>query len=1293
MSAAVVENALVHLRSHVTRADLPALEPLEAHPIVLAHQSIWVDSKLIPTARTGALEPLLQDGALVATNDAALYDRSGAVVSAEHVHGQRVAAVIKRVRVAVGRGQHGAYTASTVDLRRVIHENYAFSRPAAAADAAERAAGDDASVYMPVVEYDLDGVRRVLPNHLWTMQYMAGAVVLSDAVPAELQTSLDVLFLTAYFYCGRVGFDRRMSEPTTDDVPEGAHNRYMTKELFTAYLHDVGDDVLSSIGAGGARGSTLAGAHASADDVEHGAHNLFFTQEHFDTALAGKSLDDIRSSDDRRPVSSETMADLRLSVGGVPELGFVSRLRPPEQRAGKLYVEREAGEDVLYFGSTPIGGGGGATGGGPAAAGAGGDIERGVRDGDGDGHFSGTFAGDTRGRHEGDVHGTVHGMVTDLSNHPIVRAKVLGNGEGHWVGSVNADMVGKFEGHAKIVTGAIDNAHHVTIGTFDATAYLHIRADAEHVRLSHRDSAHGCVLECLSTGAMHISCAALQTREVACDAVECRGLLTAADVVAQHVDCVGITNNFYGIREVGVLEDVSTLACAATSALRVDAEQVDAQRVSVADCECAELRAHALSVAAFHVDNLAFDASVILDSSRLSFLTLSVANAAVEQLSTADLRVDALAVAGSAAADVVSARAAEVAETLRTGGLSTSAIFLPDGYVLPIAALSVSSLDVDALRATQSDADVARAAQLSTAHAHADALHVRGTLSAAHAAATSAEAQTLLVGEAARVAGDVSVAGTLLCEGTLSVSQVVADEVVGREVGAAHVRAASASLSTAHLALAQVDSLVAADARVTSMHVDGPLRAAADVVAQRLSVAGDARVDGVAHAALVMADDVAAARASVETDVSVGGTLTAVAAAVDACDVDQLQARAVSVSHLGVQGLLCAEALSTSALRVGDVLAVDASGLVCEGVAHVRALHASVAFCATWEGEHCASQTLSVHRAHADAATAAHISAHALHVSEQATAKRLSCSALRCDDVVAPRGTFEILSVNSLLGVSIDFATADMQLSLGALVDERVATAVEFVQTELQLAVQTSAETLLTASVRQIVADELSLAPALGSLHEHLSTAAITSGTLSCARIFTHEIVRPPIDVKPDELRPAVVASAHASPDFAFFRDDARHSGDMLVHGSLYVTDTIFCGTHGGLVLDDVDRVVAARISVGELHAGLLLTGADAGDGASSVLDALLDVGPTDAVCDGSLHVRGNMVVSGLVLTGAANRLALPADERMLEIDGALSVSKAVIASGMDVCARIVQLEAALAQIQQTLANAPLAAT
>ena len=60
-----LNNAFLHRKSFVTETRLHALEPFSAVPVVLSHESLWVDSALIPGGEGGDLSGLLADEELV----------------------------------------------------------------------------------------------------------------------------------------------------------------------------------------------------------------------------------------------------------------------------------------------------------------------------------------------------------------------------------------------------------------------------------------------------------------------------------------------------------------------------------------------------------------------------------------------------------------------------------------------------------------------------------------------------------------------------------------------------------------------------------------------------------------------------------------------------------------------------------------------------------------------------------------------------------------------------------------------------------------------------------------------------------------------------------------------------------------------------------------------------------------------------------------------------------------------------------------------------------------------------
>ena len=152
---------------------------------------------------------------------------------------------------------------------------------------------------------------------------------------------------------------------------------------------------------------------------------------------------------------------------------------------------------------------------------------------------------------------------------------------------MNGDVVGKFEGHAKVITGSIDNAYHVTVGTYDATALLHIAGGEEHVRLTNSVTGASSLIECGEDGVLRLSAGAVATDSFECVTLECFGEFRAADVHVEKLTCVGIHNNFYGMFDVGVIEGATSVV----------AERVDAAALACGSLDVdGVVRATSLSV-------------------------------------------------------------------------------------------------------------------------------------------------------------------------------------------------------------------------------------------------------------------------------------------------------------------------------------------------------------------------------------------------------------------------------------------------------------------------------------------------------------------------------------------------------------------------------------------------------------------------------------------------------------------------------------------------------------------------
>jgi hypothetical protein len=236
-------------------------------------------------------------------------------------------------------------------------------------------------------------------------------------------------------------------------------------------------------------------------------------------------------------------------------------------------------------------------------------------------------------------------------------------------------------------------------------------------------------------------------------------------------------------------------------------------------------------------------------------------------------------------------------------------------------------------------------------------------------------------------------------------------------------------------------------------------------------------------------------------------------------------------------------------------------------------------------------------------------------VAERVEAAALACSSLDVGGVV--RATS--LSVSSIVGV---MSLGELQETLTAYIDEAVS------------------------------------GLSVGAL-QNISASHITAGTLSCSEL-TFDTVRRTIPAYSPDATPAVITSAANASDLSFIDDDCRFEGDVIVEGSLFVTDTIFIGVQPSLNVEGVNSLTASYISVGTLNVGMITGlvggGSDAGVG---LLDDFLDA--HDTVHEGSLKVDGNLVVTGLLLTGTTNLV------NEIAVDGSISVGGDVhIDDGVD---------------------------
>lgn len=1254
-----MHNAFIHRRSYVTNSALFASEPHTAAPIVLSHESLWVDSQLIPNTMGSVLT---EEHTVDTSNNDAYFDATGNLVHSPTRNGRPLAAVQKRVRLELTRGSYSEYTSDSVDLRRLIHRNYTTAHSIA-------------------VETLADGEMTVLAGHMWSVQHMAGLITVHAGM-----TPPDRLYVTAYFYCGRVGLDASITNPTTDDIVEGVSNKFFSKELLLSHINDLAaDDEV-----------TLALSVSSTDHLVEGVHNHFFTQERFDTALGTKTIDDIAASETSRLVTTETMNNLGLGLGGVTELELVPQTTPPVQTTGKLYVEREGGEDVLFFGDQPLGRAEPGQTRAPA-------INTTATAVDGIGHFTGSFDGQTRGVHTGDVIGNVTGFVSDLGNHPIIETKILGDGEGHWVGTVNADVVGKFEGYAKVVTGSIDNASHVTVGTYDASASLHVQAQDRQFRISHT-SGESAEINCFPTGDLHISVAetaVVAIPRIECDSIKCHSSIHVADVLADQINCVGIKNNFYGITEVGRIEDVSEIVAEVgllsaaeigrtnTQALSCHNGMIGDASISVAavhtlvvdTAACESLTSDTLSVANFHVEQLSFDASVFLENPNLIFNTLSASAATLDRLSIGSQTVGNLVVQAGTELDNLTA------SSITTPTITASSI--------SVAELALNHLELPVLSVQDG---YALTAMVSLSHTHTA---IVDALSAASTATTELRAESLHVQ-------------------SISTGSFLGLDIVTRDLSAAGV-----TINSLHAIALEANTALATTLSVHALQADVLSCATAECRAMdavHLSVS-EATADHLG--ARVLSTSTAysdTAHANKQSALSIGTleifannaylqTLSSGSLFSDSLSVSRVVANALSVqglstdthtTHMLSVNALHARRVENTALSVANLTADTArvhalscsSGIVADNasLSHLSALS-------------LASTSLSVARSYAHTLQSELTQIALLSVSnarlQHGTAATLSCSALKCDDIHAPRARIDVLSVHSLVGVDLASGTSgggvseefvqNIFLSVNALISALSvsATVPNSLSCQLVLADELSSSTLATpiATINTLASEHARIASlSVGTLHglvltqelsvtgvaSHLSASSLTSSDLSCATIFVDNIVRS-LPHASDVANPAVLTTSTTG-DFALFEEETKHSGDMIVEGSLYVTDTIFMGTQPALRIENVQHIVASSISVGELAVGML-TGIGEGT-LGSVVSNLLSVSPHDTVHEGNMLVDGNLVVSGVVLTGAHNKLL--SETGSFEMAGSLSISGDVITGDVNLTQRLDDIENAI---------------
>ena len=1305
-----VRNAFIHRKSFVTRSSLHAVEPHKAAPIILSHESLWIDSELLPNE----IPPLVSHGDDVdVANNNSYYNSSGVVVESNKINGERVSVVQKRVRVELTRGNFDEYV-SLDDLRMIIHQNYADG-------------------YSVVIEYISEGVFEILPNHLWDIQHMAGVITIENNV---LSLIPQTLYLTAYFYCGRVGIDKSIKDTTTDDIEEGVSNKFFTRELMLSHLTDLATD----------NSAHFFISVANSDSLTEGVHNKFFNQENFDNAFNAKSLDDLAPSESARLVTSETMSNLRMSIGGISEIGFDINTIPPNNTNAKLYVERgTAGENVLYFEDKPIG----ATTVDPVPAPP--------TQADPLGNFTGHFEGSTKGVHTGDVIGNVKGFVSDLGNHPIIEAKLLGNGEGHWVGTVNGDVVGKFEGHAKIVTGSIDNASHVTVGTFDSTASLHVKSNDKHVQISNTDGS-SVLIECRAASRMAVSCSVLETTTLACKSIDCSQTLTVNELNTNNIKCVGLTNSFYGIFETGRIEDVSeivgergslslcntgimqTLLLSCANATTSHARCIEGvfDSISCNNSMLENIKSNNISVSNFHVENLSFDTSVFLENPNIIFNTLSVSEITSNFLSLGDVHLNNITVHSGALIPNVFSQHIQ-SDMVTTQVLSISELYYPSDFAINVRSLSVQMFycddgTVDTLSANAIFYDMCDSETTKTSSLEATTINtndiVTMTLSASSIDCSSIDVSFMSAQSVQMVECNTSnLSSAYLTSPAAQILRLSCSNIHSEHLYVSDLEAARVNIHRSSVEQLSTQSFFS-----QSVIVD-------ESIFNKIS-ASHLTLDFMSsHSTSSFHTEINDLKSNVHlsNELSVNSSYTFLSN-VETLSVNNLYTNRLKSSYLSTGSLLTGLSLVQQNISCGE--SITASNV------NASTIHSEIV-----DSTIVNSRLLSTHSLYSDRSLLGLLSVSNA-TFQNAFSSRLSCSAFNCDDITAPRANFDILSVNSIVGVHVTLSNGGVtQEFVTNYVDNRLSSVNQSIDTALSLAflqdinhlnslscsagridtltsdtilmdqvqgnklsvseitatslsiatlhgivltqqlsvtglithLSTSSVTTADLSVSEMTASEMTASEitvsslSVATLHgivlaqqlsvtgmvDHISTSTVTTSNISCGTLFIDNIIRSVPHIS-DTATPAVLTSSTVG-DFALFSEDSKHSGDMVIEGSLYVTDTIFMGIEPSLNIENVQNMIASRISVGELTVDIL-TGIGGGP-----LANLLSVSPHDTVHEGNMQIDGNLVVSGVVMTGAHNKL-IP-NHGSFEMDGTLSVSGDVVSNGINIVETLLSIQ------------------
>ena len=1264
-----LQNAFLHRKSYVTDSSLHSSEPYIAAPIILSHESLWIDSELLPKQ----ISPLLIEGVVETSGNNSFLDTNGVIVPSSTRNGQRVSAVQKRVRIELSRGSFGEYTSPVEDLRRLLHQGYGQG-------------------YSIVVEYESNGVLLILQNHLWEIQHMAGVITMNSMAMYLIP---DRIFITAYMYCGRVGIDKSIKDTTTDDIEEGVTNKFFTRELLLTHITELATTVDST---------NFILSVSSSDSITEGICNKFFNQKNFDTAFNSKYVGDLNQSDDARLVTLETMSNLNLSVGGVSELGFNVNSVPPNDTNAKLYVERgTAGENVLYFENTPIG----AT---DVSVMPSATLQE---QSDSLGNFVGSFEGPTRGVHTGDVIGNIQGFVSDLGNHPIIEAKLLGNGEGHWVGTVNGDVVGKFEGHAKVISGSIDNASHVTVGTYDSTASLHVKSSDSHVQISNTDCG-SALIECRSESRLAVSCSMFETNAIVCETMDCSHTLTVNDFNANNIKCAGLTNSFYGIFETGRIEDVSEMIGVSASLSLCSTEVTQSFHLSCADsfvnrskglectfnsmscntCTFDDVKSNNISVSNFHVEKLSFDTSVFLDNPNIVFNTLSVSEITSNSLSLGDVHINNITVLGGSSIPNLFSEDIHT-DSVTTQVLSVSSLHYPDDFLINIRTLSAQHLStdsgaVDTLSVASIFYDSCDSSNTKTTFLESHTISANSFFSS-FSSVSSIECDTIRSG--------------LIDVNHISVSSCIVAEVCSENLSSSSIITPELSCSHAIVDQATMTSLDSSFLRAQSIESQG--LSTQTLLANTISTYSfESHILSVNFAHFDQESVLSISSSFAEVQQLSSTMHLSSELSVNSSHIDFLSTYILSVNNIQTHRLK-SDFLSTASSLTGLALVENVS---CGNSIKAVNINSHALSTGNVISNNIFSTQLSVHNTYSELGVLGLLSV------SNATMKNtfssiLSCSALNCDDITAPRANFDILSVNSIVGV-------DIMLSAGGVSKDFVESLILSVNQSIETALNAlslqdieglnslscsagkidvlSSDTILVQNLvgQNLSASDIAVSSlSVGTLHGivltqelsvtglvgHVSASSVTASDLSCGTLFIDKIIRSVQHVS-DTADPAVLTTSTVG-DFALFAEDTKHSGDMIIEGSLYVTDTIFMGTQPSLNIENVQNLVASSISVGELVVGMLtgIGGSTLGGTITDIVSNLLSVSPHDTVHEGNMQIEGNLVVSGVVLTGAHNKLIH--NHGSFEMEGDLSVSGDIISNGINIVQTLLSLSHKLESI------------